>query len=187
MRKINADKINKKRKNQLKFLILIFEQSFFLSIHFSGNYKPKWFTLFYKVLFIKWFNSGLHLTHFSGLENIPIYFFILIYFKSCSYSFARSSINSRFEYPRLFEKDSVFSIYMITLTFFQNLWEKQWGEISPYNLVTVEKYLDDMHHVLNDKHQMKRAHSFLPYLFKVNVCLSYVFIYVYQNIKLWVH
>nr|CAI5829549.1 unnamed protein product [Callosobruchus analis] len=34
---------------------------------------------------------------------------------------------------------------------FQDLWEKQWGEIDPYNLVTVEKYLETMHHVLNDK------------------------------------
>lgn len=51
----------------------------------------------------------------------------------------------------------------------KNLWEKQWGEISPYNLVTVEQYLEDMHHVVNDKSLMKRVHSFLPYLFKVNM------------------
>lgn len=51
----------------------------------------------------------------------------------------------------------------------KNLWEKQWGEISPYNLVTVEQYLEDMHHVLNDRELMKRAHSFLPYLFKVRL------------------
>lgn len=50
----------------------------------------------------------------------------------------------------------------------KNLWEKQWGEINPYNLVTVEQYLEDMHHVLNDRELMKRAHSFLPYLFKVS-------------------
>lgn len=49
----------------------------------------------------------------------------------------------------------------------RNLWEKQWGEITPYNLVTVEQYLEDMHHVLNDRELMRRAHSFLPYLFKV--------------------
>lgn len=48
----------------------------------------------------------------------------------------------------------------------KDVWERQWGEISPYNLVTVEQYLEDMHHVLNDKSQMKRSHSFLPYLFK---------------------
>ncbi|CAH1107747.1 unnamed protein product [Psylliodes chrysocephalus] len=48
----------------------------------------------------------------------------------------------------------------------KNLWEKQFGEISPYNLVPVEKYLDNMHHVLNDKRLVRKAHSFLPYLFK---------------------
>lgn len=48
----------------------------------------------------------------------------------------------------------------------KDLWEKRFGEISPYNLVTVEKYLDDMHHVLNDKDLVRRAHTFLPYLFK---------------------
>ncbi|CAH1987726.1 unnamed protein product, partial [Acanthoscelides obtectus] len=48
----------------------------------------------------------------------------------------------------------------------KDLWEKQWGEINPYNLVTVEKYLDTMHHVLNDKILVRKAHSFLPYLFK---------------------
>lgn len=47
-----------------------------------------------------------------------------------------------------------------------DLWEKQWGEISPYNLVTVEMYLENMHHVLNDKRLVRRVHSFLPYLFK---------------------
>ncbi|KAJ8975468.1 hypothetical protein NQ317_019796 [Molorchus minor] len=40
------------------------------------------------------------------------------------------------------------------------------GEISPYNTVTVEMYLDYMHHVLNDKCLVRKAHSFLPYLFK---------------------
>lgn len=48
----------------------------------------------------------------------------------------------------------------------KDLWERHWGEITPYNLVTVEQYLEDMHHVLNDKSQMKRSHSFLPFLFK---------------------
>lgn len=48
----------------------------------------------------------------------------------------------------------------------KNLWEAQWGEITPYNLVTVEQYLEDMHHVLNDKALIKKAHAFLPYLFK---------------------
>lgn len=48
----------------------------------------------------------------------------------------------------------------------KNIWEAQWGEITPYNLVTVEQYLDDMHHVLNDKSRIKKAHAFLPYLFK---------------------
>ncbi|XP_060532816.1 sarcoplasmic calcium-binding protein [Cylas formicarius] len=48
----------------------------------------------------------------------------------------------------------------------QHLWERQWGEISPYNLVTVEKFLDNMHHTLNDKKLVRRAHSFLTYFFK---------------------
>uniref|UniRef100_S4PL75 Centrin n=3 Tax=Pararge aegeria TaxID=116150 RepID=S4PL75_9NEOP len=45
-------------------------------------------------------------------------------------------------------------------------WEQQWGAIDPYNFVTVEQYLEDMHHVLNDKTLKKKAHQWLPYLFK---------------------
>ncbi|XP_028167164.1 sarcoplasmic calcium-binding protein isoform X2 [Ostrinia furnacalis] len=45
-------------------------------------------------------------------------------------------------------------------------WEEQWGAIDPYNYVTVEQYLEDMHHVLNDKTLKKKAHRWLPYLFK---------------------
>lgn len=45
-------------------------------------------------------------------------------------------------------------------------WEEQWGAIDPYNFVTVEQYLEDMHHVLNDKSLKKRAYRWLPYLFK---------------------
>lgn len=45
-------------------------------------------------------------------------------------------------------------------------WEEQWGEIDPYNFVTVEQYLEDMNHVLNDKSLKKKAHRWLPYLFK---------------------
>ncbi|CAH0595527.1 unnamed protein product [Chrysodeixis includens] len=45
-------------------------------------------------------------------------------------------------------------------------WEEQWGAIDPYNFVTVEQYLEDMHHVLNDKTLKKKAHRWLPYLFK---------------------
>lgn len=45
-------------------------------------------------------------------------------------------------------------------------WEEQWGEITPYNLVTVEQYLADMSHVLNDKSLKSRVGKFLPYLFK---------------------
>lgn len=45
-------------------------------------------------------------------------------------------------------------------------WIKQWGEITPYNLVTVEQYLADMHHVVNDKDLRKKVHRFLPYLYK---------------------
>ncbi|KAF5291610.1 hypothetical protein FQA39_LY14332 [Lamprigera yunnana] len=47
-----------------------------------------------------------------------------------------------------------------------DLWENLWGEITPYNLITVEKYLDDMHHVLNDKSLKKKVHGFLPFLFR---------------------
>ena len=46
------------------------------------------------------------------------------------------------------------------------MWEEQWGEISPYNLVCVEKYLEEMHHVLNDPTLKKKCHHFLPFLFK---------------------
>ncbi|XP_035919671.1 sarcoplasmic calcium-binding protein isoform X2 [Anopheles stephensi] len=45
-------------------------------------------------------------------------------------------------------------------------WEQQWGEITPYNLVTVEQYLSEMHHVVNDKDLKKKVHRFLPYLYK---------------------
>ncbi|XP_025831244.1 sarcoplasmic calcium-binding protein [Agrilus planipennis] len=48
----------------------------------------------------------------------------------------------------------------------RNLWEKLWGEITPYNLITVEKYLEDMQHVVNDGDLRKKAHGFLPFLFK---------------------
>ncbi|XP_044739315.1 sarcoplasmic calcium-binding protein [Chrysoperla carnea] len=48
----------------------------------------------------------------------------------------------------------------------QALWEEQWGEINPYNLVTVEQYLEDMYHVVNDEDRRNRVHLFLPYLFK---------------------
>ncbi|OAD53770.1 Sarcoplasmic calcium-binding protein [Eufriesea mexicana] len=47
------------------------------------------------------------------------------------------------------------------------MWEEQWGEISPYNLICVEKYLEEMQHVLNDTSLKKKCHHFLPFLFKV--------------------
>ena len=46
------------------------------------------------------------------------------------------------------------------------MWMEQWGEISPYNLICVEKYLEEMQHVLNDSSLKKKCHHFLPYLFK---------------------
>lgn len=49
----------------------------------------------------------------------------------------------------------------------QDMWVEQWGEISPYNLVGVEQYLEEMHHVLNDCSLKKKCHNFLPFLFKV--------------------
>ncbi|XP_043274580.1 sarcoplasmic calcium-binding protein isoform X2 [Venturia canescens] len=47
-----------------------------------------------------------------------------------------------------------------------DMWVEQWGEISPYNLVGVEQYLEEMHHVLNDCSLKKKCHHFLPFLFK---------------------
>ncbi|XP_076303454.1 sarcoplasmic calcium-binding protein [Lasioglossum baleicum] len=46
------------------------------------------------------------------------------------------------------------------------MWKEQWGEISPYNLICIEKYLEEMHHVLNDSSLKKKCHNFLPFLFK---------------------
>ncbi|XP_015599287.1 sarcoplasmic calcium-binding protein [Cephus cinctus] len=48
----------------------------------------------------------------------------------------------------------------------RDMWVEQWGEISPYNLVSVEKYLEEMHHVLNDTSLKRKCHHFLPFLFK---------------------
>ncbi|KAM7349952.1 sarcoplasmic calcium-binding protein [Cochliomyia hominivorax] len=45
-------------------------------------------------------------------------------------------------------------------------WEEQFGEITPYNLVTAEQFLTDLHHRLNDEKMFKRVGRFLPYLFK---------------------
>nr|CAD7426051.1 unnamed protein product [Timema monikensis] len=47
------------------------------------------------------------------------------------------------------------------------VWEEQWGIVHPYNTVTAEQYLDNMHHVLNDKSLKRKAHNFLPHLFKL--------------------
>ncbi|XP_051158726.1 sarcoplasmic calcium-binding protein [Leptopilina boulardi] len=46
------------------------------------------------------------------------------------------------------------------------IWEEQWGEISPYNLIGVEQYLERMQHVLEDESLKKKCHNFLPFLFK---------------------
>ncbi|XP_060811606.1 sarcoplasmic calcium-binding protein [Bombus pascuorum] len=45
-------------------------------------------------------------------------------------------------------------------------WEEQWGEISPYNLICIDKYLEQMQHVLNDSSLKRKCHYFLPFLFK---------------------
>lgn len=45
-------------------------------------------------------------------------------------------------------------------------WHEQFGEITPYNLVTAEQFLTDLHHRLNDEKMFKRMGRFLPYLFK---------------------
>lgn len=58
------------------------------------------------------------------------------------------------------------------------MWEEQWGEISPYNLIGVEKYIEKMHHVLNDSSLKKKCHHFLPFLFKVNINIK---IHTYQE------
>ncbi|CAK9810883.1 Sarcoplasmic calcium-binding protein [Anthophora quadrimaculata] len=46
------------------------------------------------------------------------------------------------------------------------MWEEQWGEINPYNLICIEKYLEEMQHVLNDSSLKRKCHNFLPFLFK---------------------
>ncbi|KAK3927297.1 Sarcoplasmic calcium-binding protein [Frankliniella fusca] len=48
----------------------------------------------------------------------------------------------------------------------QEMWEEQWGSLDAYNLVTTEQYLAEMQHMVNDKSLKKKAHLFLPYLFK---------------------
>jgi len=48
----------------------------------------------------------------------------------------------------------------------KSTWESNWGEVTPYNLVTVEQYLTEMTHVMNDKDLRKKVHRFLPYLFQ---------------------
>lgn len=48
----------------------------------------------------------------------------------------------------------------------QEMWEEQWGSLDPYNLVTTEQYLTEMQHMMNDKSLKKKAHLFLPFLFK---------------------
>lgn len=52
------------------------------------------------------------------------------------------------------------------MTIMKQTWEAQWGEITPYNLVTAEQFLTDMHHALNDKDLVKKIHGLLPYFFK---------------------
>lgn len=56
----------------------------------------------------------------------------------------------------------------------QKIWETQWGEITPYNLVNAEQYLTEMQHAVNDKQLREKIHTFLPFLFKV----------CYQNLTL---
>jgi len=55
----------------------------------------------------------------------------------------------------------------------KHTWEEQFGEITPYNLVTAEQFLTDLHHRLNDKKMAKRIGRFLPYLFKVGLGLYF--------------
>ncbi|GLH11705.1 Sarcoplasmic calcium-binding protein [Gryllus bimaculatus] len=46
------------------------------------------------------------------------------------------------------------------------VWEDQWGKVHPYNLVTTEQYLENMHHIINDRELSHKAHLFLPHLFE---------------------
>lgn len=62
-------------------------------------------------------------------------------------------------------------------TYLQEVWEAQYGPVDPYNLVTTEQFLEEMHHALNDKPLKKKIHKFLPYLFKVFVIIIY-FLYL---------
>lgn len=56
----------------------------------------------------------------------------------------------------------------------QRIWETQWGEISPYNLINAEQYLTEMHHAINDSDLRDKIHNFLPYLFKVMEIATYL-------------
>jgi len=49
---------------------------------------------------------------------------------------------------------------------FLKVMEESWEEISAYNLVTVEQFLTDYHHRLNDPDLSKKVARLLPYLFK---------------------
>lgn len=59
----------------------------------------------------------------------------------------------------------------------QQIWEAQWGEITPYNLVNAEQYLTEMQHAVNDKDLREKIHTFLPFLFKV--CTTFMIIIHY--------
>ena len=48
----------------------------------------------------------------------------------------------------------------------QRTWEANFGEVQPYNLVSVEQYLAEMYHTMSDKDLKKKVHKFLPYLFQ---------------------
>lgn len=63
----------------------------------------------------------------------------------------------------------------------QQIWETQWGEISPYNLVNAEQYLSEMQHAVNDKELREKIHTFLPFLFKV--CITNWTFFTFSLIK----
>lgn len=54
----------------------------------------------------------------------------------------------------------------IKVQIFQTIWESNWGVMEPYNTISVEQYLTDMHHVMTDKDLRKKVHKFLPFLFQ---------------------
>ncbi|XP_047368488.1 uncharacterized protein LOC124956564 [Vespa velutina] len=69
----------------------------------------------------------------------------------------------RFSKIRDFSTEATIEFIKILTT----LWGELWREVNPYNLISIEKYIEEMHHVLNDPCLKKKCHSFLLFLFKI--------------------